>query len=66
MAGRRHVMKLSTRYQAKGIFRSARGTVKEFAGKMSSNRSLRVRGKFDQLAGRVQRRIGKAQGFFGL
>jgi uncharacterized protein YjbJ (UPF0337 family) len=66
MAGRRHVMKLSTRYQAKGMFRSARGTVKEFAGRISSNRSLRVRGKFDQFAGKVQRRIGKTQGLFGL
>ncbi|MDA8413902.1 MAG: CsbD family protein [Desulfobacteraceae bacterium] len=59
-------MKLSTRYQAKGIFRVARGTLKEFAGKISSNSMLGVKGKFDRLAGKVQWKIGKAQGVFGL
>ncbi len=59
-------MKLSTRYQAKGILRVARGTVKEFAGKISSNSMLGVKGKFDRLAGKVQWKIGKAQGVFGL
>ena len=59
-------MKLSTKYRARGIFRSARGTVKEFAGRIGSNRSLRYSGRFDRFAGNVQWRIGKAQGFFGL
>jgi len=58
-------MKISTRYQAKGIFRVVRGTVKEFAGKVTSNTTLGVKGKFDRFAGNVQRRIGKAQGVLG-
>ncbi len=59
-------MKLSTRYQVRGMFRSARGTVKAFAGRIGSNRSLRMRGRFDRIAGKVQWRIGKVQGVFGL
>jgi uncharacterized protein YjbJ (UPF0337 family) len=59
-------MKLSTRYQAKGIFRVVRGTVKEFAGKVSSNTTLGVIGKFERLTGKVQRKIGKVQGLCGL
>ena len=59
-------MKLSTRYQAKGIFRVVKGTVKEIAGKISSNTTLGVKGKFERFAGKVQRKIGKAQGLCGL
>ena len=59
-------MKLSTRYQAKGAFRVVKGTVKEVAGKFSSNRTLGVKGKFERFAGKVQRKIGKAQGLCGL
>jgi uncharacterized protein YjbJ (UPF0337 family) len=58
-------MKLSTRYQAKGMFRVARGTVKEIAGKISSNTTLGIKGKFERLAGKVQWKLGKAQGLFG-
>ena len=58
-------MKLSTRYQAKGIFRVVKGTVKEFAGKISSNTMLGVKGKFERFAGNVQRKVGKAQGLCG-
>lgn len=59
-------MKLSTRYQAKGIFRVVKGTVKEIAAKISSNTALGVKGKFERLGGKVQLKIGKAQGLFGL
>jgi len=59
-------MKLSTRYQAKGIFRVVRGTVREIAGKISSNSTLGVKGKFERFAGKVQWKIGKAQGMCGL
>lgn len=58
-------MKLSTRYQAKGIFRVVKGTVKEFAGKISSNTMLGVKGKLERFTGNVQRKIGKAQGLCG-
>ena len=59
-------MKLSTRFQAKGLFRLVRGTVKEIAGKVSSNTTLGVKGKLDRFTGKVQWKIGKAQGVLGL
>ena len=59
-------MKLSTKYQAKGMLRVVRGTVKELAGKISSNTTLGVKGKLERIAGKVQRKIGKAQGLCGL
>jgi len=58
-------MKLSTRYQAKGMFRIVKGTIKEIAGKISSNTTLGVKGKLERFAGNVQRKIGKAQGLCG-
>lgn len=58
-------MKLSTRYQAKGIFHEVRGTVKELAGRISSNTALGIRGKFERFTGKVQYRIGKTGGAFG-
>lgn len=59
-------MKLSTRYQAKGVFHVVKGTIRETAGRISSNTTLGVKGKFERFAGRIQWRIGKAQGVFGL
>lgn len=59
-------MKLSTRYQAKGMFRIVRGAVKEIAGKVSSNTRLGVKGKCERIAGKVQWKIGKVQGLVGL
>lgn len=59
-------MKLSTRNQAKGIFRVVRGMAKEIAGNISANTTLGFKGKFERLTGKVQRKIGKAQGIFGL
>ncbi len=58
-------MRLSTRYQAKGALRVVRGTIKEIAGKISSNTTLGVKGKFERFTGKVQRKIGKAQGVLG-
>jgi len=58
-------MKLSTRYRTKGIFHEVRGTVKEVAGKISSNRMLGIKGRFERLTGKFQWKIGTAQGFFG-
>jgi uncharacterized protein YjbJ (UPF0337 family) len=47
------------------MFRIVKGSVKEFAGKISSNTMLGVKGKFERFTGNVQRKIGKAQGFCG-
>ncbi len=59
-------MKISTRNQAKGIFHIVKGTAREFAGRISSNTMLGVKGKFERFTGNAQRKIGKAQGFCGL
>ena len=59
-------MKISTRNQAKGIFHIVKGTAREFAGKISSNTMLGVKGKFERFTGNVQRKVGKTQGFCGL
>ena len=59
-------MKLSTRYQIKGAFRLVKGSAKTITGRISSNRWLGVKGRFESLAGRAQWKIGKAQGFVGL
>ncbi|MBK5276261.1 MAG: CsbD family protein [Desulfuromonadales bacterium] len=58
-------MRTSRKFIAKGIFHELRGTVKEFAGKISSNTRLGVDGKFERFAGKFQRKLGKAQGVFG-
>lgn len=58
-------MKLSTRSQAKGLFRVVKGTAKVFAGKIRSNTLLGVKGKVERFTGNVQRKIGKAQGLCG-
>jgi len=59
-------MKLSTKYQARGIFHRVRGTVREVAGKVCSNTTLGAKGKLEKVAGKVQGKIGKVQGFCGL
>lgn len=59
-------MKLSTKYRVKGLFHKVRGTAKEVAGRISSNRKLGISGKFERFTGKVQWKIGTAQGFLGL
>lgn len=59
-------MKLSRRYRAKGMFRVVKGTAREMAGKVCSNRTMGIKGKIERLAGRFQCKIGKLQGACGL
>jgi len=59
-------MKLSTRYQARGLFRIIRGTTRAMAGRICSNRTMGVIGRFERLAGRLQWKVGKVQGMCGL
>jgi uncharacterized protein YjbJ (UPF0337 family) len=59
-------MKLSTRSQARGLFRIIRGTTRVTAGRICSNRTLGVKGRFECLAGRLQMKVGKVQGLCGL
>jgi uncharacterized protein YjbJ (UPF0337 family) len=59
-------MKLSTRFQAKGLFRIFRGTATAMAGRIMSNRTMGIKGRVDCLTGRFQWRIGRVQGMCGL
>lgn len=59
-------MKLSTRFQIRGAFRIVKGTAKAVTAKVSSNRWLGVKGRFESFAGRMQWKVGKAQGSMGL
>jgi hypothetical protein len=59
-------MKLSTRYQARGLVRIISGTTRAMAGRICSNRTMGVKGRFECLAGRFQRKVGKVQGMCGL
>lgn len=58
-------MRASRRYMAKGIFHEWRGAVKEIVGRVSSNRTVGVKGTFERITGKVQRKIGKACGVCG-
>ena len=59
-------MKLSTKYQARGMAHIVKGTVKGVFAKISANRTLGLKGKLEKVAGRMQCRIGKVQGAIGL
>jgi len=58
-------MRLSRRYQTKGICRIVRGTAREMAGKICSSRRMGIKGTLERLAGRFQWKIGKLQGACG-
>lgn len=58
-------MKLSTKYRARGIFHGVRGTLKVIAGRVCANTTLGANGKLERIAGKVQWKIGKVQGFCG-
>lgn len=59
-------MKLSTRYQTKGLYRIIKGTTKVITGKILSNTTMGVKGRFECLAGKLQWKVGKVQGRCGL
>lgn len=58
-------MKASTKLMAKGVFHEVKGTAKSIAGAMTANRTLGAKGKVERLAGKVQVKIGKVEGFCG-
>lgn len=58
-------MRASTKWMAKGMFHEVRGTAKKIVGSLLSNRTLGAKGKFEQITGKVQRKIGKVEGMCG-
>jgi uncharacterized protein YjbJ (UPF0337 family) len=62
----RQPMKISTRYQIKGVFHEMRGSARVMTGKVTANSLLATKGKFEKISGSIQRKIGKFQGVFGI
>jgi len=58
-------MKSSNRDQMEGKFHKAKGTIKEIAGKLSDNPKLKAEGKIENMAGKVQEKIGQVKKVFG-
>ena len=58
-------MKSSAKDQTEGAIHELKGTVKEFAGKLSDNPKLRAEGNVEKIAGRVQEKIGQVKKVFG-
>ena len=48
--------------QDKGVGKQIKGTVKDLAGKMTGDKFLENEGKVERTAGRVQEKVGNAQG----
>jgi len=58
-------MKSSTKNQAEGAFHKAKGKIKEIAGKISDNPKLEIEGISENMAGKVQQKIGQVKKVLG-
>lgn len=58
-------MKSSIRDKAEGTLHEVKGSVKQFAGKLSDNPKLKVEGTVEKTAGKVQEKIGQIKAVFG-
>lgn len=58
-------MKSSIRDKAEGTFHEVKGKAKEVAGKLTDNPKLRVEGTVENLAGKVQSKVGQVKQVFG-
>ena len=58
-------MKSSTKDQNEGKFHKVKGTLKEFAGKLSNNPRMEDEGTGEKIAGTVQEKIGQVKKVFG-
>jgi uncharacterized protein YjbJ (UPF0337 family) len=54
-------MKPSTKNTAKGFAREAKGRVKEAAGAVTGNKTLKLKGKAEATAGHLQHKLGSAE-----
>jgi uncharacterized protein YjbJ (UPF0337 family) len=62
---RRNTMKSSTQDQAEGKFHKAKGKLKEIVGKVGMNPELEEDGKDENIAGKVQEKVGQVKEVFG-
>jgi uncharacterized protein YjbJ (UPF0337 family) len=55
------LMKTSTRNQASGTAKIAKGKTKAVAGKVTRNRTMQAKGRAQEMAGKMQRAVGTRQ-----
>lgn len=58
-------MKSSTKDQAQGAFHEVKGSAKNIAGKLSENPVLEAEGTDEEIAGKVQGKIGQIKKVLG-
>jgi len=58
-------MNSSTRDKAEGAFHEAKGKAKEVAGKLTDNPKLRIEGTVENLAGKIQEKVGQLKQVIG-
>jgi uncharacterized protein YjbJ (UPF0337 family) len=61
----RHGMKQSTKDQVAGTINETKGKVKEKAGQFTGNQDLAAEGQAENLAGKVQKKVGQVEKVFG-
>jgi uncharacterized protein YjbJ (UPF0337 family) len=59
------IMKSGTQDKVEGKFHRSKGKVKEIAGKLGDNPKLEAEGDREQIAGKVQEKIGQVKKVFG-
>jgi uncharacterized protein YjbJ (UPF0337 family) len=57
-------MKPSTKDQIEGNLHEVKGTVKEQVGRVTNNPTLRAKGKAENLAGKIQKKVGQLEKVF--
>jgi uncharacterized protein YjbJ (UPF0337 family) len=60
-----NTMKSSNRDNVEGTFHELKGTVKEFAGKLTDNPKLKAEGTVEKMAGKVQEKVGQIKKVLG-
>jgi uncharacterized protein YjbJ (UPF0337 family) len=58
-------MKSGSRDKAEGKFHQSKGRLKEIAGKLGDNPKLEADGDREQIAGKVQEKVGQVKKVFG-
>ena len=58
-------MKPSTKDQVAGTITETKGKVKEKAGRLTNNPDLTAEGQADNIAGKVQKKVGQIKKVFG-
>jgi uncharacterized protein YjbJ (UPF0337 family) len=57
-------MKPSTKDQIEGNLHAVNGAVKEQVGRVTNNPSLRAKGNAENLAGKIQKKVGQLEKVF--